>query len=110
MHFLMRRRHKVATETALNVLAYNETCNSDPGLRSAAEGDADVSDICDGAGGFRTFICTPDRVKPMPGVLDLSLIGGFHTAWANGRHCLELVIFRPLEACGWFRQYIWNHR
>jgi hypothetical protein len=31
-HILMQRQHKVATEVALNVLAYNKTRNSDSGL------------------------------------------------------------------------------
>jgi hypothetical protein len=37
----------------------HETRNSDPGLQTTAAGDSDVSDTCNGAGGFRTFIATP---------------------------------------------------
>jgi hypothetical protein len=63
-HFLMRRRHKVATEMALNVLAYNmkrviailgfvgplETCREQLGM-SAQRGRPEVLD----AGSNRCF-------------------------------------------------------
>jgi hypothetical protein len=45
-HFAMRRQHKVATEIALNVLAYNyETRNHDSRLQKPASSDAGVKDI-----------------------------------------------------------------